>query len=65
MPNIQENDVVGLVRDISPDLPQKTLGKVLRCYEDGYDVQFPIAKEVYEAKVGLEDVELMAGDPQA
>lgn len=59
---IQQNDVVGLTRDLNNNLTEGLVGKVLQCHEDSYDVEFPLqGTDNIHARVNAEDIKLIVG----
>ena len=65
MTEIQKNDIVGLTRDINPDLSEGLLGIVTECDEDKLDVKFPVqGTESHHAQVASEDVKLVMGQEE-
>lgn len=63
MRTIQKNDLVGLTRDLGDHLSEGLVGMVTQCYENCFDVKFPIqGSEALHARVFPEDIKLLLGD---
>jgi hypothetical protein len=58
---IAKNDLVGLARDLNPELRKGLVGQVLQCYEDSFDVQFPAPSKKLYAQVAKQDLMFLAG----
>jgi hypothetical protein len=61
MTPIERNDIVGLTRHLSDDLPAGMIGRVLYCHDQGFEVQFPTQGETRYAHVSGHDLKFLIG----
>jgi hypothetical protein len=64
MTNIEQNDLVGLTRDINYEMPKGLVGKVLESHEDGVRVEFPLPGKSLHAEIPKEDLKMIIGNLQ-
>ncbi|MBW4691225.1 MAG: hypothetical protein KME27_05600 [Lyngbya sp. HA4199-MV5] len=61
MTPIERNDIVGLTRSLSDELPEGMIGRVLYCHDQGFEVQFPTQSETRYANVSGHDLKFILG----